>query len=522
MREWEIPEPTIADAKQMVDGRNWFVNSQGVTFVKITPPAFEIKPLPDPLEQTRQALTQMENATPEEMAQADFLYQRGRNRFLAGQYESALADLDALLKMESDDSMSRLRGEIELNRLFALARLKRTEEADAALAQWSASEPNAELHDYVESLVPLWLGRKEAAIARLDQGLAGAESADQGVLYNLACTVALFAASETATVEERRNWTDRAVALLERWSKKEYNDVILMRESDPSLTDLEINGQNDTNDIIEMLEHPDLFVLHSDLRFVKLVSVLLNVPSRPYWLASREVTRGEYEAFLEDIKDTGEKPRDSEKPDPDVSPTPDHPAQSANRYDAVMYCNWLSRKEGRTPAYRSAGKEKFENYAGREFEVDKWEEVVGATGYRLPRELEWEYACRAGSETDWSTGSDDSLLASYCQMFPSKLASPSGKKLPNAWGLHDMHGNVWEWCWDMDTSGPFRVYRGGSWRDGAASCRSSDRDNDTPTRRIVFGGFRLALVPSGPVGLGPAEPGVVDATGVEGDRRREE
>jgi formylglycine-generating enzyme required for sulfatase activity len=187
-----------------------------------------------------------------------------------------------------------------------------------------------------------------------------------------------------------------------------------------------------------------------------------------------------------------------------------------------MYCNWLSRKEGRTPAYRSAGKEKFENYAGREFEVDKWEEVVGATGYRLPRELEWEYACRAGSETDWSTGSDDSLLASYCQMFPSKLASPSGKKLPNAWGLHDMHGNVWEWCWDMDTFGPFRVYRGGSWRDGAASCRSSDRDNDTPTRRIVFGGFRLALVPSGPVGLGPAEPGVVDATGVEGDRRREE
>jgi tetratricopeptide (TPR) repeat protein len=468
MREWEIPEPTIADAKQMVDGRNWFVNSQGVTFVKITPPAFEIKPLPDPLEQTRQALTQMENATPEEMAQADFLYQRGRNRFLAGQYESALADLDALLKMELDDSMAGLRLANERLRLFALARLKRTEEADAALAQWSASEPHAVNRDYVESLVPLWLGRKEAAIARLEQGLAGAESADRGVLYNLACAVALFAASETATVEEKSNWTDRAIALLERWSQSEYQDRNQMRED------------------------PDLIALHSDPRFVKLV---LNVPEHPYWLASREVTRGEYEAFREDIKDTGEKPRDSVKPDPEVSPTPDHPALYVSWYDAVMYCNWLSRKEGRTPAYRSAGKEKIkDDYFNREFEVDKWEEVIGATGYRLPRELEWEYACRAGSETDWSTGSDDSLLASYCQMYPSKLASPSGKKLPNAWGLHDMHGNVWEWCWDLYRSGgSSRVRRGGSWDDGAALCRSASRGADDPSLGGDAGGFRVAL-----------------------------
>jgi len=155
MREWEIPEPTLPDVKQMVDGRNWFVNSQGVSFVRITPPAVELKALTDPLEQVRQALSQMENATPEEKAQANFLYWRGRNLFLVGEFESALADLDALLKMELDDSMSRLRGEIELNRLLALARLKRTEEADTALAQWSASEPNAVYRDYVESLVPL-------------------------------------------------------------------------------------------------------------------------------------------------------------------------------------------------------------------------------------------------------------------------------------------------------------------------------------------------------------------------------
>jgi hypothetical protein len=498
MREWEIPEPTIADAKQMVDGRNWFVNSQGVTFVKIIPPAFERKPLPDPLEKVRQALTQMENATPEETAQAEFLYGRGKNLFLVGQYESALEDLNALLKMELDDSMAELRDDIELYRLLSLSRLKRTEETDKALAQWSASELDAVYRDYVESLVPLWLGRKEAAIARLEQGLAGAESADRGVLYNLACAVALFAASETATAEEKRNWTDRAIVLLERWSQSEDQDRTQIRED------------------------PDLIVLHSDPRFLKLASDRSNVPEQLFWLASREVTRGEYEAFLEDIKDTGEKPRDSEKPDLDVSPTPDHSAQNVSWYDAVMYCNWLSRKEGRTAAYRFADKEKIIGF-GDEFEVDKWEEVVGATGYRLPRELEWEYACRAGSETDWSTGSDDSLLASYCQMYPSKLASPSGKKLPNAWGLHDMHGNSWEWCWDLfGSGGSVRVLRGGCWGNVAADCRSANRIYVTPTNRGSHVGFRLALVPSGPVGLGPAEPGVVDATGVEGDRRREE
>ena len=140
MRQWELPEPTLPDAKQMVDGRNWFVNSQGVTFVRITPPAVEPKPLPDPLEQVRQRLTEMENATPEEKAQANFRYSRGRNLFLVGEYELALADLDAVSKMELDDSMAGVRSEIEQLRLLALARLKRTEETDAALTQWSAGE----------------------------------------------------------------------------------------------------------------------------------------------------------------------------------------------------------------------------------------------------------------------------------------------------------------------------------------------------------------------------------------------
>jgi formylglycine-generating enzyme required for sulfatase activity len=231
-----------------------------------------------------------------------------------------------------------------------------------------------------------------------------------------------------------------------------------------------------------------------DPRFIELAAERPNVPEQPYWLANREVTRGEYEAFINDKSDTGEKPDNLAKPDPEISPTLDHPAQNVSWYDAVMYCNWLSRREGRTPAYRYAGKKKINRSNGREVEEGEWQEVDGANGYRLPKDVEWEYACRAGSDTDWSTGSDELLLAPYCQMYPSKLASPCGKKLPNAWGLHDMHGNVWEWCSDLyDSKGSPRVIRGGSWYRVAALCGSASRIGRTPESRDDDYGFRLAL-----------------------------
>jgi tetratricopeptide (TPR) repeat protein len=475
MRQWEIPAPTLPDAKQMVDGRNWFVNSQGVTLVRITPSPVVTKPLSDPLEQVRQALTEMENATPEEKAQANFRYSRGKNLSLVGQYDPALADLDVVLKMELDDSRAGVRGKIEQLRLFALARLKRTEEADAALAQWSASEPDAVYRDYVESLVPLWLGRKEVAISRLDKGLEGAESADRGVLYNLACAVALFAAHESATSEEKRSWIERALTLLERWS------------------------QGDESSRNQMRSDAALLILHADPRFVKLAAERTYVLEQPYWVANREVTRLEFEAFINDSSYAGEKPQDRKESElynyKEHSPTLDHPAQNVSWYDAVMYCNWLSRREGRTPAYRSVGKEKVKDYRNQEVEVDMWEQVESANGYRLPKEVEWEVACRAGSGTAWSTGSDESLLISYCQMYPSKLASVCGQTLPNALGLHDMHGNVWEWCWGP--LGSDRVLRGGSWLDRAAGCRSADRDWLTPVDRYPYLGFRLALSSTG-------------------------
>ncbi len=472
MRQWELPQPTLPDANQMVEGRNWFDNSQGVTFVRITPPPVELKAIPDPLESIRQELARSENASEEEKGQAWFRYSRVLNLFYLGQYESALLEYEAALKMELDESTASLRTEAERFRLLALARLKRIEEADAALAKWSASEPDPEYRDYVESVVPLWLGRKEAAVERLEKGLSDAESASGQRLFNLTRTLALFAASESATAEEKQNWSEQALMLLQRWSSGDEVDRSLLRSD------------------------PNLVVLHSDPRFVELAAERTNVPEQAYWLANREVTRGEYETFLADTSYTGEKPTDVKKASPNesVSPTADHPAQNVSWYDAVVYCSWLSRREGRKPAYRLAGKEKIKDYNDEEVEVDKWEVDESADGYRLPKDLEWEYASRAESETPWSPGNDETLLGGYCQMYPSKLASPCGSKLPNAWGVHDMHGNVWEWCWDRyDEQGSDRVTRGGSWSNGAAGCESAYRNGRRPQVRDNFSGFRLAL-----------------------------
>ena len=116
--------------------------------------------------------------------------------------------------------------------------------------------------------------------------------------------------------------------------------------------------------------------------------------------------------------------------------------------------------------------------------------------YRLPTEAEWEYACRAGSRTDYSFGDEPGMLSNYGWYLDNSRDSGShrrrmqrvAQKRPNAWGLYDMHGNVWEWCSDwyasalpggVDPKGPAtgyeRVFRGGDWFDNASRCRSACR-----------------------------------------------
>lgn len=156
------------------------------------------------------------------------------------------------------------------------------------------------------------------------------------------------------------------------------------------------------------------------------------------------------------------------------------PVESVSWDDAVHFCNLLSERAGLTPAYRIA--------VGDEV-VDR---IVAADGYRLPTEAEWEYACRAATTGPRYGRLDD--IAWYRANSSARVHDVGGKQ-PNAWGLYDMLGNVWEWCWDKydpEVYGDYRVLRGGGWFDEHWSCRTSVRRRSHPTLRLDDIGFRIA------------------------------
>jgi formylglycine-generating enzyme required for sulfatase activity len=141
--------------------------------------------------------------------------------------------------------------------------------------------------------------------------------------------------------------------------------------------------------------------------------------------------------------------------------------------------------------------------------IERLNAKEGGTKYRLPTEAEWEYAARAGSRGKYSFGNDEGLLGQYAwySKNSAEKTHPVGQLKPNAWGLYDMHGNVWEWVqdWygenyyahssDTDPSGPpigkTRVVRGGSMGFDVRICRTANRANDAPTNSFNDLGFRL-------------------------------
>jgi formylglycine-generating enzyme required for sulfatase activity len=190
------------------------------------------------------------------------------------------------------------------------------------------------------------------------------------------------------------------------------------------------------------------------------------VDLEPYRLAVFPVTQARYAQV------TGRRPSTSQG---------DRlPVEGVSWWDATRFCNALSRLEGLTPAYR----------LDLDGEGVEWD--ASAEGYRLPTEAEWEHACRAGTtgprygplgEVAWYRGNSDGRIQSV------------GGKRPNPWGLHDMLGDVWEWCWDLydpEVYGAYRVLRGGGWFDEHWSCRASVRRRSHPALSLDDVGFRVA------------------------------
>ena len=222
--------------------------------------------------------------------------------------------------------------------------------------------------------------------------------------------------------------------------------------------------------------------------------------TRPFYLGVYPVTVGQFRQFVKatayktegEADDTGAFGGDGTQyvtnpklswQMPGFQQDDTHPVVCVSWHDAESFCRWLSELEDKS--------------------------------YRLPSEAEWEYACRAGSLTRYSFDDNEDDLGRYAWYSGNAVGlisnvgstHPVGQKQPNAWGLYDMHGNVWEWCWDwygnyasttaIDAMGPdtgsFRMFRGGSWIGPARFCRSASRGGGLPSARTIFLGFRLSF-----------------------------
>jgi formylglycine-generating enzyme required for sulfatase activity len=221
-----------------------------------------------------------------------------------------------------------------------------------------------------------------------------------------------------------------------------------------------------------------------------------------FWMDTVEVTQGEYSSLMRNAYPDSSKGYSN--PEWDYGQGDNYPAYRANWYDAVLFCNVRSKREGLDTVYSFTS---LQGSPGNKCELNDVTINLSRDGYRLPTEAEWEYACRAGTLTEYYWG--DSINGDYAWYKGNSEESshPVGEKLPNRWGLYDMSGNVHELVNDWyyrnydisepepnptgPASGSFRVLRGGGHSSAPYWLRSAYRNGDVlPESTHYCYGFR--------------------------------
>jgi formylglycine-generating enzyme required for sulfatase activity len=213
------------------------------------------------------------------------------------------------------------------------------------------------------------------------------------------------------------------------------------------------------------------------------------VITKPFYTSVYPVTVKQWKAFVTDAVYRTEADAQPNWRNPGFEQTDEHPVVCVSWFEAQLYCQWLTEKEGKQKE---------------------------GMRYALPTEAQWEYSCRAGSRTRFHYGDDgeaQQLLTQYAWYIRNSVGKthPVGLKKPNAWGLYDMIGNAMQWTSDWekhdyyqecpreDPTGPigstgFRIVRGGCWSRPEQACRSAFRCGGQPFGRDTGTGFRVVLI----------------------------
>jgi formylglycine-generating enzyme required for sulfatase activity len=216
---------------------------------------------------------------------------------------------------------------------------------------------------------------------------------------------------------------------------------------------------------------------------------MVAIPGVPWSMSKYTVLQSEFESLM--------------KYNPGYVKGADFPVESVDWYEAVEYCNARSAAEELPPAYvihktalRPSTYPLMLELGDDDTTAPAWkvEWDTGSPGYRLPTSDEWEYAARAGTVTDWYTGGYKTMHPGIAN-YNGQHIKPVGTYPPNPWGLYDMYGNVWEWCWDAhDETGNYHIVRGGSYQHGSTTNSSKYKMIHSSARDGYGGPYGIRLV----------------------------